>query len=278
MSFTSICCKILEHIVHSHVMSHIDSHQMLSDAQHGFRKRRSCESQLILTVQDLAKGLNEGEQIDAVLLDFIKAFDKVPHQRLLEKLRHYVVRDNLNQWIHEFLTDRQQEVVLEGVHSKATDITSGVPQGTVLGPLLFLVYINDMPENISSTNRLFADDALVYRIIQSRKDQTLLQEDHDKLQDWEHNWLMQFYADKCEVIRFTNKKRPLTQDYDIHNTKLQTVKDAKYLGLTISSDLSWNSHVDITAKKATTQQARTNGSHMGRSRALCPNWTHVGPI
>ena len=109
-----------------------------------------------------------------------------------------------------------------------------------------------MPENISSTTRLFADDAHVYRIIRSKNDQTLLQEDLDKLQDWEHKWLMQFNADKCEVIRITNKKRPLTQDYHIHNTKLQTVKDAKYLGLTISSDLSWNSHVDITDKKVNT--------------------------
>ena len=194
MSLISICCKKLEHTVHSHVMSHLDSHQMLNDAQHGFHKRRSCESQLILTVQDLAKGLNEVEQIDAVLLDFSKAFDKVMHQRLLKKLRHYDVRDNLNQWIQDFLTDRQQEVVLEGVHSKATDVTSGVPQGTVLGPLLFLVYINDMPENISSTTRMFADDALVYRIIRSRKDHTLLQEDLDKLQDWEHKWL------KCHLV------------------------------------------------------------------------------
>ena len=183
MSLISICCKKLEHIVHSHVMSHLDSHQRLNDAQHGFHKCRSCESQLILTVQDLAKGLNEVEQFDAVLLDFSKAFDKVTQQRLLEKLRHYGVRDNLNQWIQDFPTDRQQEMVLEGVHSKATDVTSGVPQGTVLGPLLFLVYINDMPENISST-RLFADDALVYRIIRSRKDHTLLQKDLDILQDW----------------------------------------------------------------------------------------------
>ena len=142
-----------------------------------------------------------------MLLDFSKTFDKVPHQRLLEKLRHYGVRDYLNQWIQDFLTDRQKEVILEGVHFKATDVTSGVRQGTVLGPLLFLVSINDMPENISPTTRLFADDALVYRIIRSRKDQTLLQEYLDKLQDWEHNWLMQINADKCEVIRFANKKR-----------------------------------------------------------------------
>ena len=212
----------------------------------------SCESQLILIVQDLAKGLNDEEQIDAVLLDFSKAFDKVPHQRLLEKLRHYGVRDSINQWIADFLADRQQEVVLEGVHSNATSITSGVPQGTVLGHLLFFVYINDMSEKISSSTRLFADYSLVYRIIKSKEDHTLLQEDIDKLQEWERDWLMQFSADKCEVIRITKKRNPLTHDYHINEIKLQKVKNAKYLGLTISSDLSWNTHVDITAKKATT--------------------------
>ena len=124
-----------------------------------------------------------------MLLDLSKAFDKVLHQRLLEKLRHYGVRDSLNQWIADFLVDRQQEVLLEGVHSNATSVTSGVPQGTVLGPLLFLVYINDMPKKISSTTRLFADDALVSRIIKSKVDQTLLQEDLEKLQEWERDWL-----------------------------------------------------------------------------------------
>ena len=152
-------------------------------------------------------------------------------------------------WIADFLTHRQQEVVLEGVHSKATDVTSGVPQGTVLGPLLFIVYINDMPEIISSTARLFADGSLVYRILRTEEDQALLQEDLDKLQKWERDWLMQFNPDKREVIRITNKRNPLTNKYCIHATKLLTVKDAKYLGVTVSSDLSWNKHVDNTVKK-----------------------------
>ena len=109
-----------------------------------------------------------------------------------------------------------------------------------------------MPEKILYTTRLFADVSLVYRIIRSKDDQTLLQQDQAKLQEWDHDWLMQFNAAKCEVIRMTNKRHPLAHDYDIHGTKLQTVKNAKYLGVTKSSDLSWNTHVDTTAKKATT--------------------------
>ena len=106
-----------------------------------------------------------------MLLDFSKAFDKVPHQRLLEKLCHYGVRDSLNKWIADFLADSQYEVVLEGTHSNATNVTKGVPQETFLGPLIFLVYINDIQEKILSSTRLFADDSLVYRIIWSKEDQ-----------------------------------------------------------------------------------------------------------
>ena len=259
VSLTSVCCKILEEIVHSHVMGHLDYHQLLCDAQHGSHKKRSCESQLILTIQDLANALNDGEQIDAILLDFSKAFDKVPHHsavslitpgrhRLLEKLRYYGVRGYLNDWVADFLKDRQQEVVLEETHSISTQVTSGVPHGTVLGPLLFLFYINDMPEGIDSSLRLFADDSLLYSIIRTHDDQTILEEDLRKLEEWEHKWQMQFSADKCKVLWITNKKNPFVCNYSVY---LQTVKQAKYLGATISSDLSWNPHVDNTVKKAT---------------------------
>ena len=251
VSLTSVYCKILEHIVHNHVMGHLDNNHLLSDVQHGFQKKRSCESQLIMTLQDLANGLNDGEQIDAILFDFSKAFDKVAHQRLLQKLQYYGIRGYLNDWVADFLKDRQQEVVLEGTHSSATQVTSGVPQGTVLGPLLFLVYINDMPEGIDSTMQLFADDSLLYRIIRTKEDQSILQEDLRKLELWEHKWQMQFNADKCEVLRITNKRNPTICNYRVQDQHLQTVKQAKYLGATISSDLSWNQHVDNTVKKAT---------------------------
>ena len=187
---------------------------------------------------DLARRLNDKQQIDAILLDFSKAFDRVPHQRLLLKLKNYGVRGNILSWLEDFLSARTQEVIIEGSKSSPSPVTSGVPQGTVLGPLLFLAYINDMPECIKSEIKLFTDDSLLYRRTHNNTDCHQLQEDLDKLQEWEQRWQMGFNADMCEVIRINNKKRPLCSDYTIHNQRLNVKTEAKYLGVTISSDLS----------------------------------------
>ena len=136
-------------------MSHIDHHNILTDAQHGFRKQRSCESQLILTVRSLAQSIEEKSQLDVILLDFSKAFDRVPHARLLLKAAHYGVTGHTLSWIKQFLTGRHKQVVLNNECSNTTEVTSGVPQGTVLGPLLFLMF--------TSSIRLFADDYILYR-------------------------------------------------------------------------------------------------------------------
>jgi hypothetical protein len=272
VSLTSICCKIMEHIVHSHVISFLDHNNILSDMQHGFRKKRSCETQLITTVQDLATGLNNKQQIDAILLDFSKAFDKVPHRRLSAKLHHYGIRGKTLGWINSFLSHRQQQVVLDGKTSSPAPVTSGVPQGTVLGPLLFLVYINDLPGRVSSTARLFADDCLLYRTISSEEDSIALQQDLDRLQEWEQDWLMMFNPDKCEMIRITNKRKVITWSYAIHGQTLKQTNKAKYLGVTLDNTLSWNSHIDATAKKANTTTAflRRNLSHCPQNiKATC---------
>ncbi len=135
----------------------------MTDSQHGFRPKRSCETQLLVTTHDTLHSLNDPKirQVDAIVLDFAKAFDKVPHQRLLAKLGYYGIRGLLH-WIKTFLTTRKQRVVLDGSQSSSIPVTSGVPQGTVLDPLLFLSYINDLPLSLSSTTRLFADDSLAY--------------------------------------------------------------------------------------------------------------------
>ena len=151
VSLTAISCKVLEHIVHHHMTTHFDNRGILSESQHGFRKKWSCESQLILTIEDLAKGLDDGGQTDAILLDFTKAIDKVPHARLRKKLDYYGVRGETLDWISSFLSDHSQNVVCGGSISSSCDVMSGVPQGTVLGQLLFLAYINDLPDAVQST-------------------------------------------------------------------------------------------------------------------------------
>eukprot|EP00745_Piridium_sociabile_P038114 TRINITY_DN6956_c0_g1_i9.p1 TRINITY_DN6956_c0_g1~~TRINITY_DN6956_c0_g1_i9.p1 ORF type:complete len:264 (+),score=58.10 TRINITY_DN6956_c0_g1_i9:30-821(+) len=191
VSLTSIRCKVLEHIVHSSIMRHLDAYRILCDSQHGFRRRRrrSCESQLVVTIHEIASSLAKGDQVDVVLLDFSKAFDKVPHARLLHKLEYYGVRTNTLRWIGSFLTNRKQEVLMEGTHSSQADVTSGVPQGTVLSPLLFLLFINDLPDTVhSSGTKLFADDCPLFKKITADSDQRALQADLSSLERWEREW------------------------------------------------------------------------------------------
>ena len=164
VSLTSIACKLLEHIICSHIRRHADRYYILGEANHGFRAKHSTETQLLLTTHDMLKNRDQGKQIDVAILDFSKAFDTVPHRRLLNKLQHYGIDGDLLQWIEAFLGDRSQSVLVDGVRSKEEAVVSGVPQGTVLGPLMFLLYINDMPGHVHTGTccRLFADDTLLY--------------------------------------------------------------------------------------------------------------------
>ena len=233
-------------------MDHLELHSLLNDNQHGFRQRRSCETQLIITVNDFSRCLNRQEQVDAVLLDFSKAFDKVDHKILLRKLNSLGIGDSLSQWIQSFLSGRTQTVLVEGASSKSTPVLSGVPQGTVLGPLLFLAYINDINTHLSEGTkiRLFADDSLLYRTIRTHEDSDILQKDLNTLQAWERANKMEFHPDKCQVLRITNKHDPIQVQYNIHDTNLGVVPSAKYLGIHIDSKLNWNAQNTYLCNKA----------------------------
>ena len=184
-----------------HILGHLEDHEILTDLQHGFRSGRSCETQLITTFHDIASAYNKkGSQIDIAVLDFSKAFDTVPHDGLLSKLKHYGIDDKIWLWISNFLKQRKQRVVVDGIQSDLVTVDSGVPQGTVLGPILFLLHINDLPSVISSKVRLFADDCLVYREIKNRQDQIALQKDLNLLENWGSKWGMRFNAAKCNII------------------------------------------------------------------------------
>ena len=265
VSLTSICSKAIEHIIHSHLMKYFDSHYILGDQQHGFRKRRSCESQLIIKVHDLASGLEKRQQIDVILLDFSMAFDKVAHRRLAAKLHHYGIRKKTLAWIQSFLAERYQKVVLDGKTSISSPVTSDIPQGTVLGHLLFMIYINDLPSRVSSTAQLFADDCLLYRVISSQEDAASLQEYLDRLLEWESDWQMAFNPDKCEQIRITNKKKIVQSSYQIHGQVLKEPTKAKYFGVTIDKTLSWKSHIDKVTKRA-----NQTISFLHRNLSSCP--------
>ena len=220
------------------------------DLQHGFRERMSCETQLLQLIEDLARNMTEGKQTDLILLDFSKAFDKVSHLKLLYKLQVHGVRGKTLGWTESFLVGRSQSVVLDGECSNELPVSSGVPQVSVLGPILFLLYINDLPDNLQSQVRLFADDTAVYLTVQGKNDSDRLQRDLDYLQEWEVKWDMEFNPSKCQVIHITRSRNPIKNKYMMHGQILDSVDNARYLGVDIADDLNFSQHVNRITSNA----------------------------
>jgi hypothetical protein len=248
VSLTSQVVKILERIIYDQLTEFIQDNDLISCHQHGFQKRCSCVTQLLECLYDWTKAYDENKSVDAIYLDFRKAFDTVPHARLLYKLHHLGIRGHLLTWIRGFLTGRRQRVVLRNGISSWRNVTSGVPQGSILGPILFLLFVNDIPSSISSSvAKMFADDTKVYSQIESIADCDNLQCDLNALSAWSKLWLLEFNADKCVVLRI---KAAVKYHYSLNGVYLQEVVNQKDLGITVCNNLSPTTHVQDIVKRA----------------------------
>ena len=247
ISLTSIPCKMLEHIVLHHLNQELD--KVLHNRQHGFRQTMSCETQLCATYNDLAKSAEATKSTHAVTLDFKKAFDKVPHDLLMEKVRNISnLHPILINWIQDFLTNRKQRVIRKGASSGERQVTSGVPQGSVLGPTLFLIYINDLPTAVSCQVSLYADDTLLYQEVTSENDVRTFQSNIDAVHKWSKRWHMPFNETKCQAMSFGGDD--LKPPYRLGDVLLTWVSETKYLGVTIQSDLKFDKHIAEKTQKA----------------------------
>lgn len=250
ISLTSVCCKLLEHIIYSHIMRHLNTNKVLFENQHGFRYKRSCQTQLFELSTDLHDSLHKSVYTDAVFIDFSKAFDRVPHIRLIQKINCLKLDIKTTRWIQEFLSGRSQKVNINNNLSSSCVVRSGVPQGSVLGPLLFLIYINDIANNITSTIRLFADDCIIYRQITCTDDVAILQSDLNTLAKWCHTWKMEINTDKTKVMSFSSNPNTPLNRYMLCSLDIKRTFSFKYLGVIFTPDLNWAMHIEHVTNKA----------------------------
>jgi hypothetical protein len=248
VSLTSIVCKMLETIIKEHILLHLDQHDLIKDSQHGFLRGKSTLTNLLVYLEDITKHIDYGTPVDVVYLDFAKAFDKVPHTRLIRKLRNHGIDGNILNWIHSWLSGRRQRVIINGQASEYTSVVSGVPQGSVLGPILFILFINDMDEDIKGNLLKFADDTKLYTDIKDNQSANTLQDDLDKLQKWTEDWNMAFNLPKCGIMHL-GYGNPLN-DYYLNGTVLNKIDKEKDLGIIIQNNLKTSQQCIEAVKKA----------------------------
>ena len=264
---TSICSKVLKHIIYKQIMAHCEKHNILVNYQHGFRKSRSCETQLITVREEIAKWKDDRHNVDMLIMDFSKAFDTVPHQRLLRKLESYGIYGNLGNWLRHWLMARTQTVMLDGEASSPVNVKSGLPQGIVLGRLMFLLYINDIGPNITNSKvKLFADDCLLYRIVDSKEDESKFRDNLTELQNLADKWQMSFNTKKCHLLSVQKKGHHVNSQYKLYGNILEIVEHHPYLGVELQSDLEWD-HKQITGK------ATRSLTFLRRNLSRCPEQT-----
>lgn len=245
-----LCClsKVFEKLIHK-MMYHAAS-SIISEFQHGFVKNRSTTSNLMCYVTAVSRAMESHQQVDAIYVDFAKAFDTVPHMTIIDKMEHLGFPIWLTTWLFSYLTNREAYVTVNAAHSRPLEISSGVPQGSVLGPLIFIIFVNDLILKLSSLKLAFADDLKMYRIISSALDCVILQNDIDTLIVWCGDNGMRINSSKCKAISFSRSPAPRMHHYAIGAIELERVSEICDLGVTIDSKLRFNKHISIITAKA----------------------------
>ena len=261
ISLTSHLIKIFERVMRNHLVKYLEDQNLLPDSQHGFRKGRSCLTQLIEHVDSVLKALNDGNEADVIYLDYSKAFDKVDHKILLRKMQLYGISGKVLKWIETFLTHRKQTVVVEGEKSSFRDVESGVPQGTVLGPIFFILYVIDMVLTAKNSKSLtFADDTKLMKVIAHLLCSALLQADLTSVIQWSIANNMLLHEDKFVVMNYCLnlsmllRNLPFTAETrQYHTTDGMILEASPYtrdLGVYLADDCSWSFHINKISKEA----------------------------
>ena len=248
VSLTSVISKILESIIRDAIVSHLMKNGLITDDQHGFVPKRDCITQLLVCIEDWTRRLEESKAFDVIYTDFAKAFDSVPHERLFLKLEAIGVSGDVLKWIKSFLRGRTQCVNVDGIRSTWRDVLSGIPQGSVLGPILFVIFINDMPSHVKHNMcKLFADDCKLYGDVKQGEINTV-QMDLDNFEEWSKIWQQPFNAKKCKVLHMGSNNP--CHSYRLNGHVLEEIDAEKDLGVMIDSSLKFHLQTAAATKKA----------------------------
>ncbi|MFZ2539851.1 MAG: reverse transcriptase family protein, partial [Oscillospiraceae bacterium] len=249
IALTSACCKILETFISQNLIDYLHTHNLISPHQHGFLKHHSTSTNLLESLNDWTSSLSNHKSVSIAYIDFKSAFDSISHLKLLHKLANYGIKGNLYFWIQAFLTDRCQMVRIGSSYSTLRSVISGVPQGSVLGPLLFNLFINDITDGLDSAThaKLFADDIKLYTEF-SNISPSNLQSQLNIIVQLSQDWQLKISFSKCNLLSLGSHHLPTT--FHLDNNLIAQTDSVKDLGISIDSKLNFKNHINEITSKA----------------------------
>ncbi len=279
ISLTSVICKVMEKVIRSSVFSHLIDNNLISGDQHGFRAKYSTQTQLIEFLDWVTKEVDKGNSIDVAYVDIAKAFDTVGHPKMLARLEQYGIRGILLGWFAAFLAERQQRVCVNGKFSEWVSVTSGVPQGSVLGPVLFLIFINELSKVVAPSKiKFYADDAKIYGPANSLAEAQVINNSLEAVNSWTSQWQLKLAIQKCGIMHFGHRNQKF--NYSVAGHALEKLSSMNDLGVIISENLKPSNHISKIAGKAASRVGLLFRGFRNRDPKFLTNMykTYVRPV